>query len=57
MMVVEWDLTVESIRQSHGYMEIVFDNNKCITVSIEEWKKLGKPGADDLLFITLEEEK
>ena len=56
-MVVEWDLEVESIRQNHDYMEIIFTNNKVITMSVEEWQKLGKPGFGDLLFITLEEEK
>lgn len=56
-MVVEWDLIVESINQIHDYMEINLENHKRIFLSIEEWRKLGKPGSGDLLFITIEEER
>ena len=56
-MTVEWDLEVDSIRQSFDYMEIIFENNKVLTMTIEEWKKLGKPGKGDLLFIDINEEK
>ena len=57
VMVVEWDLEVSTINQNHDWMEVVFMNNKKVVLSIEEWRKLGKPGTGDLLFITIEEEK
>ena len=56
-MTVEWDLEVASIRQSFDWMELIFENNKTLTMTVDEWKKLGKPGKGDLLFITIEEEK
>ena len=56
-MVVEWDLEVDSIRQEQGWMVLTFTNNKQMTLSIEEWINLKKPGKGNLLFIDIKEEE
>ena len=56
-MVIEWDLEVESIRQEHSWMILTCTNNKQITMSIEEWIKLKKPGKGDTLFVDIVEVK